>query len=94
MSDTRQPTPQPQRPVVPPQRPVVQPKAEAVPPKTDEEIAELATRGLLFRSIEENTMARDQAYARMAAQVEANAEAEAASIEAARKTVMDRAGKD
>ena len=89
MSDTKHPTPP-----AAPQRPVVQPKAAAVPPKTDQEIAELASAGLLFRSLEENLLARDQALARIAAQAEANAEAEQASIEAARKTVMDRAGKD
>jgi peptidoglycan hydrolase CwlO-like protein len=56
-------------------------------PLTDAEIASLAQRGLLFDNIEENTRARDEALARMAADAEANVDGLAARMDAARDHV-------
>ena len=74
---------------------VVPAQTDPVPadaPMTDEEIATLASQGKLFRSITENTYARDQALERIAADAEARAEAVAARVQAAIDAVKGRGG--
>jgi len=56
-------------------------------PLTDAEVASLAQRGLLFDNIVENTQARDEALARMAAATEGDDDAMASRLDAARKHV-------
>ena len=82
---------QPQRSGPPSQR---RQAAPSKPEHSEAEIASLASRGLLFRTPEENTAARDQALRLLAAEQEKEAEAEAKRIEATAAAVRARFGKE
>lgn len=79
-------------PVVDERMPLVGPDVVPDSAMPDVEIAELAQRGLLFGSIEANTLARDQALERIAAATE-EARDGGNAVTDARKRAIDHAAK-